>query len=142
MRIGEEFYTLEEVRQAYPKIINPPSRYFEIRNKIGRSPFRPGLPSHRYDPFIQHFEERAQTAHAQAALYARKRKPADAERYRMLARGWSEAAEICRQRAKRSMAEEDTRAAEHRARQAEAEYNAGVAARAEERRRAVSEEND
>lgn len=86
--------TLEDVRRLYPNIAQPPHRYYDLANRKQSSPFPPGRPSAFYQPFLEHFRERAQTARAQAALEHRKGRRERGNHYAQLAQQWTVAAAV------------------------------------------------
>lgn len=98
--------TLESVRQLYPNIRQAPHPYFDLRNRTGTSPFPPGLPAPFYQPFVAHFNERAQTAAAQARRFARKHQAAAADEWTRYANDWREAERVALMRLQRAVAAE------------------------------------
>lgn len=96
-------WSLAQVANAYPHIIQPPSPVWDLQNKSGLSKFPPGMPPEFYDPFIAYFEERAQTAAAQARLYQRKLKGEHARRWLDHERGWRRAARVALMRKQREL---------------------------------------
>lgn len=105
--------TLDEVRQHYRSILNPPSLYFDVRNRKGGSLFPAGKPHEYYQPFIEHFQERAATAAAQAKRDARKGHTERATWYSRLATDWRVAATMALERQERSFLEGKLRAGSH-----------------------------
>ena len=94
-------------RELYPNLVNPPHDYYDVRNRIGSSPFRPGLQPEAYNPFLEYFDERAQTAEAQVRLDIRKGRVERAHRYAQAAAGWRRAARMVLRRKRSAMAAQD-----------------------------------
>lgn len=102
--------TIEDVRQMFPRIIQPPHPYYDLENQKRSSKFPPKQPSVFYQPFIEFFQERAQTCRAQAALDERKGKRERAKRYAGLAADWAGAAAVAIARQERSFLAEQLEA--------------------------------
>jgi hypothetical protein len=107
--------TLEEIKTKYPRIQQPPHAYYDLRNEKRSSPFPPGETPEFYQPFIDYFLEREQTAKAQARLYRRKGKLEDAERFESYAGRWYEAAQVAANRQTRSFLDRQLEAADPKA---------------------------
>ena len=90
-------------RELWPNLRNPPHDYYDVRNRVGSSPFRPGLSPAAYQPFIEYFDERAQTAEAQARLDIRKHRHERALVYSRAAAGWRRAATMALRRKRAAM---------------------------------------
>lgn len=96
-------WTRDQIAGKYPHIIQPPHPYYDIKNKGGLSAFPPGMPPAFYDPFLEFFAEREQTALAQGRLHARKRRDRLAYDWSCHAAGWRKALECCQMRQARAL---------------------------------------